>query len=52
MRAVGTLKINRQELRRDARRNPLERCPVCGKTSNRHNKTVHDRLVVKPAPKK
>ena len=42
MKANGKLKINRQELRRDARRNPLTRCPVCGKTSTRCNKAVHD----------
>lgn len=35
---------NRQELRRDARKNPLERCPICGKTSSRHNKAAHNKV--------
>jgi len=39
MKADGKLNINRQELRRT----PLVRCPVCGKTSDRHNKAVHAR---------
>lgn len=51
MKADGKLKINRQELRRDARRNPLTRCPVCGKTSTRCNKAVHDKAKAKAGGK-
>jgi len=51
VRANGKLQINRQELRRNARRNPLDRCPVCGKTSDRHNKAVHDRAEKASTPK-
>ncbi len=43
MRSHDKLKINRQEIRRDGKRTPLNRCPICGKTSNRHNNAVHDR---------
>lgn len=35
--------ITRQQLRRDQRRAPKTRCPVCGKTSTRHNLAVHAR---------
>lgn len=42
MRSNEKLQVNRQELRRKARRNPLERCPICGKTSDRHNLKLHE----------
>ena len=41
MRSDKKLNINRQELRRDARRAPIERCPICGKSSTRHNLKLH-----------
>jgi hypothetical protein len=37
VRSNEKLQVNRQELRR----NPLERCPICGKTSDRHNLKLH-----------
>lgn len=35
------IKINRQQLRKDARRNVLTRCEVCGKVSTRCNPKIH-----------
>ena len=35
--------VTRQELRRAFRRNPIPRCPICGKRSTRHNRAAHEK---------
>ena len=42
MRPASNIKINRQQLRRDARRNPIARCTICGKVSTRCNPKIHN----------
>lgn len=41
MKPHNNIGTNRQELRRNARRNTITRCEICGKVSTRCNKKVH-----------
>ncbi len=50
MRPHDKLNVNRSEIRRDIRRGKVSRCPVCGKTSSRHNLAVHIRAGIPVTP--